>query len=515
MPQPLTDDPPSQATAPATAPATVTTTVTATAPATVTATAHTPASVPAAHAPVAAAAVRGTGGVKGVDPALVVILGGVCAALHVGKLPPAIPALQQALGLSLVQAGFLLSMVQLAGMCAGLAFGALADGLGARRSMLVGLVVLAVASAAGAGATTAPWLMALRASEGFGFLLVVLAAPALVRRLVAPERLSLMLGLWGAYMPLGTTLALLGGPLLIGALGWPAWWAALSVLSAAMAIWLARRVPAPSPAAVAPQAQQARQPGSAPVAPQPGASIAAQTLGSMGRAFGALRRQLPITLRAGGPWLLAVAFAVYSGQWLAVIGFLPTVYAAAGVAPASAGLLTALVAAANMAGNVVAGRLLHRGARPVRLLRVGYTTMMLAALVAFAPWAWPGAAAAVGAVGGPAADATAWVRYAAALAFSGVGGLVPATLFTLAVPATPRAGSLSSTAGWMQQWSAAGQFFGPPLVAWVAAAVGGWHLTWVATGACALAGLALSAGIARVVALGTQGAPVGARAPRS
>ena len=51
-----------------------------------------------------------------VEPALLVILAGVVAALHVGKLPPAIPVLQEALGLTLVQAGFLLSLVQLAGM---------------------------------------------------------------------------------------------------------------------------------------------------------------------------------------------------------------------------------------------------------------------------------------------------------------------------------------------------------------------------------------------------------------
>ncbi|HMO60273.1 MAG TPA: branched-chain amino acid ABC transporter permease, partial [Roseiflexaceae bacterium] len=74
------------------------------------------------------------------DPALVVLLAGVTAALHVGKLPPAVTALQDALGLTLVQAGFLLSLVQLAGMCAGVAFGVLADGLGLRRSLLLGLV---------------------------------------------------------------------------------------------------------------------------------------------------------------------------------------------------------------------------------------------------------------------------------------------------------------------------------------------------------------------------------------
>ena len=54
--------------------------------------------------------------------------------------------------------------------------------------------------------------MVLRAAEGFGFLLVVLPAPGLVRSLVEPQRVSAMIGLWGAYMPLATALALLIGP---------------------------------------------------------------------------------------------------------------------------------------------------------------------------------------------------------------------------------------------------------------------------------------------------------------
>src|SRR4051812_37957741 len=52
-----------------------------------------------------------------------VIAAGVVAALHVGKLPPALPVLGQVLGVSLVQAGFLLSLVQLAGMTLGLVTG--------------------------------------------------------------------------------------------------------------------------------------------------------------------------------------------------------------------------------------------------------------------------------------------------------------------------------------------------------------------------------------------------------
>ena len=51
-----------------------------------------------------------------VPPAFIVIIAGMVAALHIGKIPPAIPVLRDALGVSLVEAGFLLSMVQMAGM---------------------------------------------------------------------------------------------------------------------------------------------------------------------------------------------------------------------------------------------------------------------------------------------------------------------------------------------------------------------------------------------------------------
>ena len=59
-----------------------------------------------------------------------VIFSGVVAALQIGKLPPALPELSQTLGLSLMQAGFLLSLVQLAGMSLALAVGLSADGFG-------------------------------------------------------------------------------------------------------------------------------------------------------------------------------------------------------------------------------------------------------------------------------------------------------------------------------------------------------------------------------------------------
>jgi MFS transporter, CP family, cyanate transporter len=149
-------------------------------------------------------------------------------------------------------------------------------------------------------------------------------------------------------------------------------------------------------------------------------------------------------------------------------------------------VLTAVVAAVNMAGNIGSGRLLQRGVAPSRLLRIGFATMALSAMATFA--------------GSGDSGLAPVVRYGAVLLFSSVGGLIPATLFALAVRLAPNEGTLSTTVGWVQQWSALGQFAGPPLVAAVASTTGDWQWTWVATGACSVAGLLLTAGLSRLPA---------------
>ncbi|WP_411883793.1 CynX/NimT family MFS transporter [Polaromonas sp. YR568] len=390
-----------------------------------------------------------------------VIAAGVVAALQVGKLPPALPVLGQVLGVSLLQAGFLLSLVQLAGMALGLVTGLAVQRVGLKRSMVSGLCVLALAGALGAMAPNAYGLLATRVLEGLGFLWVVLPAPALVRRLVPPEKLNGMLGMWGAYMPLGASLALLAGPCVIS-LGAPQWgwrilWWLLAAMAGVLALLVAWRVPAESPA-----------------------TIGASAHSSSGRLIGA-------TLRSRAAWLLAMAFAMYSGQWLAVVGFLPSIYAQAGVAGAWAGPLTAFAAAVNIIGNVAAGRLLGRGVRPLALLGTGFLVMAGGALLAFAPQVSP------------------VLQYLAILGFSMLGGLVPATLFSLAVRLAPGTDTVSTTVGWMQQWSALGQFAGPPLVAWVAATTGSWQWTGWVTAASSALGLVLALQLQRLPAMRAVG----------
>jgi MFS family permease len=340
-------------------------------------------------------------------------------------------------------------MVQIAGMSLAVFMGLLADGMGLRRSMVRGLCLLALASGLGAFATTVTALLALRALEGLGFLLVALPAPALIRRLVPPAQLPGMLGVWGAYMPTGTALALLVGPLFIPAWGWSAWWGLFAGVSLAMAAALLRAVPADP--------------------------VAAHPRPTHGVGLGAWQR-LRSTLGARGPWLVALTFGMYSGQWLAVVGFLPSIYAAAGVSGALLGVLTALAAAVNIAGNMASGRLLQRGWQPRSTLWLGFGAMALGSTVAFAAVTegWP------------------WLRFAGVLLFSGMGGLVPGTLFSLAVRLAPGEQQVATTVGWVQQLSALGQFVGPPVVAALAAHAGGWHLTPLVTVGCCAVGAVLA-----------------------
>lgn len=385
------------------------------------------------------------------SPDLVVILCGVAAALHIGKLPPALPVLREALGISLLEAGFLLSLVQFAGMTTAVVLSLATDGLGLRRSILLGLAILTAASALGGMAHSAGPLLWLRAAEGFGFLLVSLSAPSLIRALVPPQRLSLSLGLWGAYMPLGTALALLCGPWVMIWLGWPGWWWSLAALSAVMALYLVASVP--------PDAARC-------------AAAAAPSRAASGQPW----RRLGQTLSAGGPWLVALTFAMYAAQWLAVIGFLPSVYDQAGISGPAAGALTALAALCNVVGNVASGRLVHRGARPQQLLHVAFAAMALGTFIAFS-----------------LPDEQVLLRYLGVMMFSGVGGMIPATLFMLAVKLAPGEHTVSTTIGWMQQFASLGQFVGAPLVAWVAGFAGGWQWTWTVTcAACAVGALLVS-----------------------
>lgn len=390
---------------------------------------------------------RFVGSAWSLHPSWVIVLTGLFAALHVAKIPAALPVLQAELGLSLLQAGFLLSAVQIASMTLGLVVGLSVDGLGLRRSMLFGLGLLCAASTLGGFAQRAEVLLLLRALEGLGFLCVVMPAPSLIRRTVLPEQLHARMGWWGTYMPFGNALALLVGPVLVLWLGWHVWWWLLSGVTLFSFFWVRAVVPDVPPLVQTPTTQ-------------PDASGLANSPASW-------RDRLRLTLQDKGPWWVSLSFAMYASQWMAVVGFLPTVYAQMGLSAGLTGVMTACVALVNVTGNILSGRLLQRGWPAQRLLQMGFVCMSLGAMGAFGDW--------------PVLSLTHVGKFVCVVLFSAIGGLIPGTLFSTAVRLAPSENTVSTTVGFMQQLSALGQFLGPPLVAWVAVMAGGWQWTWVVT----------------------------------
>ena len=380
-----------------------------------------------------------------------VIAAGIVAAMHIGKLPPTIPVLQQQLSLSLNQSGFLLAAIQVAGIAMALFIGLMAEKIGLKRLQVGGLLVLAVASFLGSYAGSFTALFAARLLEGFGFLSIVLAGPSLIKHLVPAQKLKPVLGFWAAYMGLGVATSLILAPNLLQHLTWPYVWLLYALLALVMAGLVWRWVP------------NVRLQSHTDAPP--------------------LRQLLKQTLSHPAPWLLGILFASYTSQWFAITSFLPTIYAHAHIPASQAGMLTALVCLSNVGGPIVAGMMLQQGRPAWVLLTAGFVLMMLGAVLTFAgegflPFS---------------------VRYCGVLLFSACGGLIPGVVFAYVVYLAPSQQTVASTMGWVQQWSALGQFSLPPLMGSLVMWWGSWRNAWLVCVVLGVVGIICALGIRRLV----------------
>jgi len=365
---------------------------------------------------------------------------GVVAAFQVGKAPPLLPAMRQEFGISLFLAGWILSIFNVIGLFLGSIAGAVADVFGRRRLLLIGFLLLAVGSLAGSFAPGASFLLVTRALEGLGFLFTVVAAPALVARVTSPRDLRVSLSIWSCFLPAGVSLVMLLVPLAILRLNWRELWQVNAVLLVLYALALRRGT-----------ARMAR-PASGPS-------------GGLGRVWQDLR----LTAASAGPVLLAAIFATYALQWLCVMGFLPTLLMEEyGLGAGRASLFTAFMVAMNVPGNLLGGWLLHRGFRRWKLIASGSALMGICSLGIYSS-ALPFGA-----------------RYLASLAFSLIGGLLPASALGGAPLYAPTPRQLATTNGLIMQGGQFGQVIGPPLLALLVSLGGGWKSApWLLAGSAA------------------------------
>ena len=375
---------------------------------------------------------------------LAAALGGVAIAMNVGKVPLALPALRDELGLSLVQAGWVSSMLTTLAVVAALGFGLAAGRIGALRMVLGGLAVSALASL---GALAVPalsasagfkLLMATRFFEGAGFMAVSVAGPALISAATAPADRRFALGVWSSYMPAGAGLAMALSPLLLPSTGWRGLWLATAVVLAvaAAAAWQQRAWYAPAG-------------GSSHPAPAgPALAVLCQPL----------------------PWLLALAFGVWALQHFALIVWLPTfLKEQRGSSAGWVALLTCVMLLANVPGNLIGGALVQRGVPRGRLIAIAHTLTGLCGLGLFNEALPDGQ------------------RYGLCVALSFIGGVIPAAVMSSSALLARNPRQIGALQGLIMQGSQLGQFIGTPLIAAVVAASGQWaSARWVTAGAAAL-----------------------------
>jgi len=382
------------------------------------------------------------------DVVIAAVAAGIFVSFQIGKAPAALPVLRSELDLSLVTSGWLISMFHMIGIVTGMAAGAIADRVGHRRMLLLGMLVTALASALGAAADGAATILISRFFEGFGFIMSAVAAPGLIARAARPVHHKLAFGMWGCYMPTGTAVMILLAPAIMEFSGWRGLWLVNALLLLAFALWLARVT-------------------RDFVAPPPRSGTAVPPLQAMG-----------LTLSAPAPWLLALCFGCYTGQFLAVLGFLPVMLVEdQGMGTTAAAVLVALAVATNAPGNLIGGVLLHRGWPRWLLIALASTGMGLSTLGIYSD-ALPDAA-----------------RYLLVLLFSLTAGLLPTSVLGAAPVFAPKPVLVGTTTGLIMQGSNLGQTIGPPAVAALVSASGSWSSAPFVLVAAAVLAFALSLAI--------------------
>jgi MFS family permease len=376
---------------------------------------------------------------------LFVVACGVLAAFHVGKVPPALPLLRDELGMSLWLGSWVVSIFNLVAALCGVLVGLVADIKGARKLATFGLLTIAASSLAGAAAVQPGWLLATRAAEGLGFLVVAAGLPTLLTRIVAGPSRGFAMGLWGSFMPLGIGSSLLLSPLIIEASGWRMLWIVYGLLLVPVALLFPRVIPPRTPQALTPRFN-----------------------------FAALRA----VVVAPGPLLLGTCFGLTAAQMAPTVAFLPLwLVEHRGMALVQAAPLVAGTVLFSIVGTATGGWLCRHGYAPWKLVLAGAAIMALTCLPIFVE-AFP--------------DTLRIIDFAI---FNAGAGMIVTCIYETVPRLAPAASLIGASNGVVAQLNNLSQLFAPPLVAALVLAVGGWHMTPLPLLACSLGVAACALGM--------------------
>jgi len=369
------------------------------------------------------------------------ILAGLVAALHMGKVPAALPDITRSLQLSLTQAGLIVSVFSVIAAVFGLLIGIFSFRFGHVRSGVIGLAAVAAGSFLGGISASYTQLLLTRILEGLGFVLIAITMPGIINALCPPKHKSIAMGIWGAFIPAAMAIMLLITPSIILSNSWREVWFLVAIIST---VWLV-----------------VFGLGFWRITFEP--IILNQTIVHLKRLFS--RRHL----------IIVCIFICYSALFAAVTAFLPTFWAEVlKVNAQNAASLTALVVSANIVGNIFAGFATGRAVSMDKLLIAAFIFGGSCAVILFQT------------------QHTWQLTLFAAVGFTLFSGLIPGAIFANLPRIVPYAAAVPLMVGLVFQGAGIGQVSGPILLSAAVELGGDWSKASYATGGLAITGLFLS-----------------------
>lgn len=382
-------------------------------------------------------------GISGRHWPLVILLWlmGLLAAAQLGKMSALLTVLRVEYGLSLVEAGWVVSLLEAGGAGLGLVAGLLTGRIGSRSGLGLGLLLLSAAGFGESFAAHAPALVLFRLVEAAGYVLIVIAAPSMIAVIAPPSARGAAFALWSSFVPAGIALGVAATGVAVASYSrgeiFFAWGVLAAVVSAG---WFAL-----------------------PSTPRPAVSR--------------------LVFPGARIWFLTAGFGCFTIAEVGMLAMLPTfLIEETGLAPSVAGTLAGAASLATLVGSFGAGWALSRIYGQNAVLRLSAIGLLAAALFTFVVFAFSNEVAGLH---------PAWPAGAAAVLANAFVGLYPAVAFARLPDLAAGPEGIASANGVLTQFGAGGALIGPPLTGLVAGAWG-WPAVSPVLAGCLVAAFCLT-----------------------
>jgi MFS family permease len=358
---------------------------------------------------------------------ITVLCGAVCG-VHIAKLGPSMTTIINEYSMSLTEAGVLASTFTLLTIFVGAFVGNLMPQIGVKRLICSAMMLSTIGGIVALASTDYEALIIGRALEGIGLIIMMIAGPTAVSMFTALGSRAKHMGLWAAFMPLGTGLSFLLAPYIIPTDGWRGLWLFSIIFSVTSLLGALIVIP------------KDKQPVS----------------------FSIDKQKLRKTLAQAPLLWLGIVFAMHSLVFHVILQFIP-VYGTQSL-HASFTTISLVIGAfciLNVFGNLIAGNAIHRGVSPSRLIQLQFVIAPILGLIVFT------------------SNFPDIVKLGTILFGAFFTSMVPTSCFTLIAKLADEPTDIPAYNGLMLQVQGAGILFGPSLTGWAVEFFNSWSVAGI------------------------------------